>query len=812
MLKNSSQSRRPVLLFATILGFALLAHLILRTGPQKVLEHAKAVGWGVVLVILLGGVSHLVKTWAWRLTFRSEIRGVSVARTFALRLASEAAGNFGLAGQVLGDSMRVSLLGSAIPVSDTLSSVALDRGLYIVTTAIVSITGMVTALMLVSLSARWRLYALLFLFPLAAFVTLTAISFRKRWPLLSKAATALARLPGLKQWLLRRQSVIESAEQNLLGYYAERPKAFWASLSLNLASHCLAIAEVYLLLHFMGAKITFVGAFVLEALTKMINLVGALNPGNVGTYEGGNMLITRLFQITSASGLTLALCRRARAIFWAAIGALCLVVLSRTTKYHKSEDATPIQPPDPSSSEALASADFSESDSHSGLGVVISLESARHGGAFVPALAQVGQLPVLLRVILSAQALQPSRVIVCLDFSEAEVVKDGLCRTGRLPANVEWCEGISGSEVYCALRELATTTDRIMLLSGPRTYKPALLQSLSDWNGERGAVALETGDERIIALALSRAVALRFVNERKKGMDTVDEVYCWAESKTKVEGTFAPDDCWQDIIAPEDTLQAERKLDSWLVKPTDGNFARANRRISIPISRQLIKIPITPNMVTLFTLGVSIAAGIFFSRGGYWNMLLGAALSVWASILDGCDGEVARLKLQSTPLGCWLETICDYLYYVIIFVGIAWGLTKTSGTNAWLLCGAVLLLGAALSFAVIGFLRQRMAGDSPDKFLAVWQKQADNRRSNPLLYIGRHTEFLARRCFFPYALLVAALLNITKIVFVVTAFGANMIWIIALYSLFTFSRKKVSAPYRPERPTESARSLPVAES
>ena len=64
-------------------------------------------------------------------------------------------------------------------------------------------------------------------------------------------------------------------------------------------------------------------------------------------------------------------------------------------------------------------------------------------------------------------------------------------------------------------------------------------------------------------------------------------------------------------------------------------------------------------MVSLFTLGVSFLAGVYFALGGYWNMLLGAILSVFASILDGCDGEVARLKLQESDFGCWLETICD---------------------------------------------------------------------------------------------------------------------------------------------------------
>ena len=62
------------------------------------------------------------------------------------------------------------------------------------------------------------------------------------------------------------------------------------------------------------------------------------------------------------------------------------------------------------------------------------------------------------------------------------------------------------------------------------------------------------------------------------------------------------------------------------MKPTDGIYARLNRRISIPISRQLIKFPITANMVTIFTLGVGFASGVFFAFGGYWSTLLGAIL------------------------------------------------------------------------------------------------------------------------------------------------------------------------------------------
>ena len=128
----------------------------------------------------------------------------------------------------------------------------------------------------------------------------------------------------------------------------------------------------------------------------------------------------------------------------------------------------------------------------------------------------------------------------------------------------------------------------------------------------------------------------------------------------------------------DERVTAEQKLDSWLVKPTDGIFARMNRRVSIPISRQIIKFPITPNMVSLFTLGVSFMAGVYFALGGYWNSLMGAVLSVFASILDGSDGEVARLKTSRIRFRLLVGDHLRSLYYLMIFAGMTIGLTRSS--------------------------------------------------------------------------------------------------------------------------------------
>jgi len=183
--------------------------------------------------------------------------------------------------------------------------------------------------LLLSIPVTWRILAFLFAIALAALLLLIVMAFRKRWPVLSGAARLARNLPGLKTWLAGKQSVIDSAESNLLNFHREAPKRFWASVILNLTSHGIAVFEVYLLLHFMGARAGFVDALVVEAFTKLINVVGALNPGNFGTYEAGNIILSRLLGIGGNAGLTLGLCRRVRSLFWKGIGLLCLIAMSR---------------------------------------------------------------------------------------------------------------------------------------------------------------------------------------------------------------------------------------------------------------------------------------------------------------------------------------------------------------------------------------------------------------------------------------------------------------------------------------------------
>jgi hypothetical protein len=153
----------------------------------------------------------------------------------------------------------------------------------------------------------------------------------------------------------------------------------------------------------------------------------------------------------------------------------------------------------------------------------------------------------------------------------------------------------------------------------------------------------------------------------------------------------------------------------------------------------------------------------------------------------------SRLKLQETDFGCWLETVCDYLFYLFLFVGMTLGLSRNSGTKWYLVWGGLLLLGAVASFLATGWERHRLAAGRPEQLLRIWQSHAESRPSNPFLYFSRHAEFMVRRCFFPYALLFFALSNIMNVAFVLSAIGANLVWPIALYSSRTFAGARGAA-------------------
>jgi len=89
----------------------------------------------------------------------------------------------------------------------------------------------------------------------------------------------------------------------------------------------------------------------------------------------------------------------------------------------------------------------------------------------------------------------------------------------------------------------------------------------------------------------------------------------------------------------------------------DGIVSRyLNRPFSRPAARLLAPTPATPNSVTLFTLSLAVVTAAMLAAG--WNIAGGIAIQV-VSVVDGVDGELARLRNAATRFGGVLDAVTD---------------------------------------------------------------------------------------------------------------------------------------------------------
>ncbi len=155
-----------------------------------------------------------------------------------------------------------------------------------------------------------------------------------------------------------------------------------------------------------------------------------------------------------------------------------------------------------------------------------------------------------------------------------------------------------------------------------------------------------------------------------------------------IQGNF-----WADCDTHDDLKFAEKKLLGTLPKSTDYPIARIfNRKVSIQITKFLIKTPITPNIISLLILALAIFTSFLLAKGNYPWILIGGVLIQLASILDGCDGEIARLKFAGSKWGAWFDGAMDKYVDTFIVAGLAHGYWIASGNDLiWLIAIFVLL-------------------------------------------------------------------------------------------------------------------------
>jgi CDP-L-myo-inositol myo-inositolphosphotransferase len=135
---------------------------------------------------------------------------------------------------------------------------------------------------------------------------------------------------------------------------------------------------------------------------------------------------------------------------------------------------------------------------------------------------------------------------------------------------------------------------------------------------------------------------------------------------------------WIDVDTPEALGEAVRRIDASLTKGREDGFVSQylNRPISRRVSKALSRTSVLPNQITVlcFLLGL-LGAGALATTNA-WVWVVGGLLIQLASILDGCDGEVARIKLLQSPRGAWLDTVLDRYADLAVGIGVTFAASR----------------------------------------------------------------------------------------------------------------------------------------
>ncbi len=176
---------------------------------------------------------------------------------------------------------------------------------------------------------------------------------------------------------------------------------------------------------------------------------------------------------------------------------------------------------------------------------------------------------------------------------------------------------------------------------------------------------------------------------------------------------------WLDVDTPAAFREAERHLlAAEAGKAGDGPVARhLNRPISRWLTRKvLLRTNVTPNRVSLLSFALSCVGAVLLGSGGYAALAGGGLVAQIASIIDGCDGEIARFKRIGSAFGAWFDAVLDRYADAFLLFGLLWHAFWPSRDPLMLLVGFAAITGSFMSSYTAdkydGFMRQRGAGAS----------------------------------------------------------------------------------------------------
>ncbi|HEV3215461.1 MAG TPA: hypothetical protein VGZ27_07040 [Vicinamibacterales bacterium] len=292
--------KRAFVAGVAVVGTALFAYSIKALGLAGIREAFVRMGWGFCGILFLSGAREAVRTVAWTHTVEGPVR-LSFPDAFRARLAGEALNALLPMGMLVGEPMKAEHVGHRLPFATAFGALVVELAFYSTSLLLLFSAGVV---------ALFPLSTALFIIVMAPTVV-PLVRNRNRRASQDHVANVVTRVVER----LRRlgDPVFRFASLN--------PGRTRRLVALEAAFQLLAVAEVYLTLALITPRhVAWTSALLLETVSRAVTIVFKMLPMRIGVDEAGSAVFADRLGLGSATGITLALVRRTRLLFWSAVG------------------------------------------------------------------------------------------------------------------------------------------------------------------------------------------------------------------------------------------------------------------------------------------------------------------------------------------------------------------------------------------------------------------------------------------------------------------------------------------------------------
>lgn len=306
-------------------GLAVVIALVY-SNRETISKALLGVGWGFALLISLNFIRHFLRAASMYRAVAPELRTFKYRSAVAARFGGEAVTLFSaFTGPYLGDATKVMLMKKHLTITQGASAVIIDNILYYTSVIVLVLSGVVILVASYG-SSGTTMSKILLIITIAMVVAFTvfALAILFRITPLTHTIDFLAKRNIAPNFLVRKRESILNVENNVFQFYHNRPLDFLTVFGISLCVQIVSVAEVFFAMTFLGDEPTMTKAFIIESLTKIVNLTYGFIPANMGVYEGGNELILKTLKYTAGVGVALALVRRCTSLCGNLVGVIIL--------------------------------------------------------------------------------------------------------------------------------------------------------------------------------------------------------------------------------------------------------------------------------------------------------------------------------------------------------------------------------------------------------------------------------------------------------------------------------------------------------